>query len=225
MANKTIEHSFRKISFDTSNVISFTSDDEELLAAYLKLHDAAIEQTEEVRTKLDEVKEIISAASKLTDIISSAVINQKEALLTELSTHSEKVNEKIREYHTHLEDLYAQIHTLEEMINTFEEREEDLTLHDEFQDIQSKHYNNYENNSIDIVSFDDEENRFRDYLSFREKHHTSIISFADETINRYKLLSAETTAQYDLWAELFKRILLLQQLIEPISALTGPCFN
>jgi hypothetical protein len=224
---QVIEHATRKISFSADELKPWTKEDETLIKAYISLHDKELllkaqanellslsadlnKQTEKVRLKLIELKEMIAAISKLAD--GFIVINpNRQQKANEISKEAEKLGAYITgDYHSILSELELTSKTCSEKNGAFINDTEDNELWDAYNDIKRSHFHNYEINAIDIVSFDKDDDTFRNFASVWGDHNKGIIDYANEAIGNYNKLILETEMQYALWEEFLKRLSLIR---------------
>jgi chromosome segregation ATPase len=231
MINKTIQHSFRKISFDWDESIPETDHDKELLSAFLQLHDAAKTQkdlgieitkdcqkiekeTENLKLQLDEIKDLIAKLNGQADELTVGFTAHKQGEYEKLIQESKPVQKKISEHNAQLNKLYKELEKSRNQQEEFKANDEDFSLWEKYSSIQSKHYNNYQNNSIDIKTFDEEDNRFKTFVEAVSGNKDWIINFGEKVILNYNLLVAQTTTQQEIWSEFKKRLVLIHRLIE-----------
>src|SRR3954469_17606185 len=153
MTIKTIQHSLRKISFGIDDSLPETKQDEDLIAAFLRLHDAEKEQSElnkkmlakiesvrkeieRVRSKFNVLKELVTALSKSLDELSSFLAIRATKKWEGIATKINQLTEKFKEYHKDLEGLSDIISVLSGLNSTLITNREDLSLWDEFNKIQ-----------------------------------------------------------------------------------------
>src|SRR3954469_12432147 len=236
MTIKTIQHSLRKISFGIDDSLPETKQDEDLISAFLRLHDVEKEQSElnkkilakitgvrkeieKVRSKYEIIKESVIVFSRSLDELSSFLAIRATKKWDSITEQVNQLNEKIAEYHKDLEGLSFVVNELSDMNSTFITNQEDFSLWDEFSDIQSVHYKNHEQNSIDILSFEDEEERFKGYADVAKDHNNSVMDLANGSIDLFNVLNLETTMEYTPWREIGKRFILIQDIIEADTAM------
>ena len=227
MKQQVIEHAARKISFSTDELKPWTKEDETLIKAYISLHDKELslkaqakellslsadlnKQTEKVRLKLIELKEMIAAISKLADGF-IVVSPNRQHKANEINKEAEKLSAYITgDYHSILSELELTVKACEEKNGAFINDTENNELWDAYSDIKHSHFHNYEINAIDIVSFDKDDDTFRGFASVWRDHNKGIIDYANEAIGNYNKLILETEMQYALWEEFLKRLSLIR---------------
>ncbi|MBV9962882.1 MAG: hypothetical protein JO072_11610 [Parafilimonas sp.] len=181
MISKVFNHSTRNISFLVDELKLWTKDDERLIKSYIKIHDHeqnlanrarelntetqhirdAIEQT---RKHLVEVEKQIKELSKFADTFHLAD-PKKEEKAEQIFDKADKVYGTI-DTHQHLfEELEKKIEKFCALKSAFLNSLEDFTLWEKFDKIRNKHAQRYKVNSIDIVTFEMEEELFKDYVS------------------------------------------------------------
>jgi len=224
---QVIEHATRKISFSADELKPWTKEDETLMKAYISLHDKELllkaqakellslsadfnKQTEKVRLKLIALKEMIAAISKLADGFIAVSPNRLHKA-NEISKKAEKLSAYITgDYHSILSELELTAQTCSEKIRAFINDTENDELWDAYSDIKHSHFQNYEINAIDIVSFDKDDDTFRGFASVWRDHNKGIIDCANDAIGNYSKLILETEMQYTLWEEFLKRLSLIR---------------
>jgi hypothetical protein len=230
MISKVIEHSTRNISFSTDELKSWTEDDEQLINTYIKVHDQEqlIQDTgkvladetklinveiEQARQNLAEVEKQIKELSKLADtfILPNP---KKEEKANQIFNEADKVYKTVTLYQQSLTKLADNIEKFCVLKSDYLNNLEDFTLWDEYDAAKYKHVNNYEINSIDIVSFELEDEFFRAYISVHKESNHGVFDRADKSIENYNALILETKIEYAIWEEFLKRIHLIRAIIE-----------
>ncbi len=230
MVQKVYEHPTRKISFSVDESKPWTADDESLVNAYLKLHDKETllkekgkelmsncsnlnKHIEKVRVALMDIKTKIAALSKLADgfIVVDISRAKKAAKISEQVT---KVNDEVLTYGSLLDKLDEETNNCSALNSAFIDATENFDVWEEYDDIKSKHLNNYETNSVDIVSFDKDDDAFRGFVSIWSDDNKTIIDYANNAIDNYNKLILETEMQYAIWEEFLKRFALIRSIIE-----------
>lgn len=226
MMEKTIEHAARKISFSVDELKPWTKQDEQLIKTYIQLHDNEIlhrehakelleccsslnKQTKSVRAELVPVKDMIAALSKLADDFVIVDPNKKQKALA-IVRETEKTNTCMQNYQELLQKLEPVVQVCDEKNVAFIDAVENLDLWNTYSKIKHRHFKNYEINAIDIVSFDNDDDRFRGYVSVYSKKHSDIIDYANSAIDDYNKLLLETEMQYAIWKEFLKRLALIR---------------
>jgi len=230
MIIRTIEHPLRKITFEITESIPATKEDDELISAFLLLHDAekvqselskkvviatgkAEKEIEKVQAEFNAIKalvaEVVKASDDLISVLAVKATKKWETIQRKVSV----LNRKFKEYDVLLKQLHEVITTVSELNRNFIEYREDNTLWESYDDIMTTHFNNYEHNSIDIVSFEDEDERFKSYVSVAGDRHKGVIDYANATVDKFNVLCLETTMEYALWEELGKRLVLTGEII------------
>jgi hypothetical protein len=229
-----IEHATRNIEIIYEpNKTSLTKQDEQLLAAYIQLHDfelnlqktldglfhecipvrKMIELLEEERIKLQATFDVCcSLADKLGD--TSYIFD--ETNLEKLTESQKETSNGILEYNGKLLKVYETIKDISSRVDIYNEASEDglNAVYDEYSKIHLAHSINWENNSINIVAYENEYENFLNYRSVKEEHRRTLWDYCDSTINSYTNLNLQTTSLYNVWNEFVKRCNLLRATAE-----------
>ena len=230
MEIKTISHPLRKISITYGyNDNPWTKEDEQLVKAFIALHESEMKQQKladyllkeyseirkkikVARTKLEEVTILLKDNIKEADKLSEKTGLIKPKTFPAFLERIMNTNDEIQEYGPLLSDVKDALDLLQPEKELYAVTDEDTEteLWDKYSDIHLKHCRNYEKNSIDIVEFDKEDDSFRTYRSVHEDNRNGKIDYSNDTIEDYNVLVIETEMQYQLWAEFNKRRLLLE---------------
>ncbi len=229
-----IKHDARNIEIIyEAGKTAMTKQDEALLAAYIKLHDFEFKMQktadklfhesiplnkniDALREELMRVQSTFDACSELADKLSDISYSSKETSLEKLTESQEKTSKEILDYSDKIVKIYEITDALSKEVdkyNVANEDEMDL-LYEEYSAINLDHSVNWENNSINIVTFDKE---YEDFLSFRsvqEDRRVSLMDFCDKAINNYTSLNLQTTTLYNVWKEFLKRCNLLRTMAD-----------
>jgi hypothetical protein len=81
---------------------------------------------------------------------------------------------------------------------------------DDFTIAKDQHFDNYENNSIDLDKFDLEEEMLQACESVHRDSRRNSMDYCDEIFADYNCLVLEVTVQYERWKEFLQRLILLQ---------------
>jgi uncharacterized coiled-coil DUF342 family protein len=159
-----------------------TQQDVQLLAAHVKLHDfeLSMQKTvdklyhafitvnkaiDELREELMKVQETYNECCLLADKLSAATYTAREASLEELTESQLQTNAEIQNYSDKIIAVYETIDPLSKEVNKYNEANEDQmdAFYDEYSAVHVAHCTNWENNSINIVTFEDEYEKFHSY--------------------------------------------------------------
>jgi hypothetical protein len=230
MVQKTIEHGARNISFSADESKPLTEEDEQLIAAYVKLHDRELllkaqgkelrdycsslnKQTEEVRTVLTDLKDMLVALSKQADGFVTVDPN-REMKAKQIIQETERVNTNMQNYHPLLTELDLVAKDCTEKNSAFIDEVESYDLWETYDNIHSSHFANHTVNSIDIVSFDNDDELFRAFVSICDNENKAAIDYANNAIDNYSKLVLQTEMQYGIWEEFLKRLALIRMVVE-----------
>jgi hypothetical protein len=226
----TYKHSMRRIELTyMPGKTVMTTEDEQLVEKYIQLHDFEyhlLKKTEELHMSFCEIdKQVNTLRECLTDIKNK--LNDSVTIADKLSEDSyipaETSIEKIKEnnisiavelslYHEKLNSLYKEVRynqgILNNCINTAENRSE--KIYAEYSSVSDTHNQNYEINTIDIVSLDSDYEKFCNSRELYEKRRNDFMERCDKILNRYNSLDLETNAWYQVWTEFSKRCELIQ---------------
>ena len=212
---------------------AMTKQDEQLLAAYVKLHDFEIKMRktadklfrecvplnktiDAVREELLQVQDTFNNCSELADKLSEATYVSDEATLEKLTESQVNTSKEILNYNEKIVGIYEMTEVLSKEVYAYNLANEDEVnlLYEEFSEIRTAHSGNWEHNSINIVTFEDEYDRFLSYRGVQEEHRASLMDFCDEAIVNYTTLNQQTTTLYNVWKEFLKRCNLLRAMAE-----------
>lgn len=230
MISNVIEHRTRNISFSIDETKPWTKDDEQLINAYIKVHDfeqliqdtgkvlqnetkLTNEEIEQARHNLTGVEKQVKKVSKFADIF---IIPdpKKEDKANQIFDEADKVYKTITMHQELLLKLDGDIKKFCALKSEYLDNLEDFSLWEEYNDASHEHAKNYETNSIDIVSFGLEDEFFRGYMSVHKESNHGVFDRADKSIENYNSLICETKIQYATWEEFLKRIHLIRAIIE-----------
>lgn len=121
-------------------------------------------------------KDLSSEAREEADNLMDSFMSAEEdtydrSILTEKVSTAEKA---FAEYYTKLSSLEVGINDVSAFVNKYNQLSEDYAMWEELSDIEMIHTRNYEINSIDVCSFDDETERFRSFVSVHKDHSDGI---------------------------------------------------
>ena len=206
-----------------------TTEDETLLKKYLELHDFEyhlLKKTEELYISFCEIeKQVSTLLERVNDI--KEKLNKSVAMADKLSadtyipaeTNMEKIQEnnasvaaELSTHHQHLQSLYTEVKYYQGILNSCIEATEEGSekIYDEYSIISTAHSQNYEINTIDIVSLHIDYEKFCSSRDLCEERRDGFMNECDKVLNNYNTLNLETNALYNLWAEFIKRCELIQ---------------
>jgi hypothetical protein len=96
---------------------------------------------------------------------------------------------------------------------------------DVYEKIKTNHFGNYDINAIDTMSFDEDDERFRDFISLRDMQNQHTIDYSNGIIENYNRLILETNTQYGIWEEFLKRLSLIRQVVRSKTDEMFTCAN
>ncbi len=229
-----IKHAARNIEiiYEPGKTV-MTTQDEQLLAAYVKLHDFEIKMRQTanklfrefvplnktidaVREDLFHVQATFNDCSELADKLSEVTYVSGETSLEKLTESQVNTSKEILDYNEKIVGIFKMTKVLSKEVNEYNLANEDEVnlLYEEFSVIRTTHSGNWEDNSINIVTFDDEYDRFLSYRSVQEESRASLMDFCDKAIANYTNLNQQTTTLYNVWEEFLKRCNLLRTMAE-----------
>lgn len=227
MKKKIVEHPFHKISFDYDESKDWTPRDEKLLNTYLQLHDSEKQRqdeasslrkqfselekhVEQVRKELKKVEKKITATRNEADHILAQVNLQVPRAAEKFTEQVNETNDDIQDYHKKMQQLEKEINELNKLKDKYiDDDEEPLWERLSELKITYAHDNRL---STDYVSFDDDEQRFRDKVSYISHQNDRAIDYCDRVVDNYNRLLLETTVQYEVWNEFGRRLKLIEQI-------------
>ena len=227
MKKKIIEHPFHKISFDYDEAKAWTRRDEKLLNIYLQLHDNEKQRQEtagalrkqftelnkhieSIRKELKQIQKKINATRDAADHIIAQVNLRAPRAAETFVAKVNKTNDAIQVYHKKMERLEAEIKELNALRNKFTDDDEE-PLWERLSELKIT-YAHDKRMSTDYVSFDDDEQRFRDKVGYISRQNDKAIDYCDKVTDNYNRLLLETTTQYEVWNEFGKRMKLIEQI-------------
>ncbi|MDZ4844272.1 MAG: hypothetical protein SH857_01840 [Chitinophagales bacterium] len=236
MQKKQIAHPFHKIMFDYDESKPWTTRDEKLLNIYLELHDHEAKrheqarellkqygdldrQVEAVRKEQKEMKKKLKSTRETADHILAEVNLKRPNAMERFVQLVNDTNDAIQEYDKKIRELEKVIKELTEKKDKYEEEEEENTLWDRLSELKIT-YGYDKNLATDYVSFDDDEQRFREKASFISRQNENHMNFCNRVVDNYNKLLLETEIQYEVWTEFGKRMILITQITGRNSGLT-----
>jgi prefoldin subunit 5 len=224
-----IKHSFRNIEIVyEAGKTTLTKQDEELLAAYINLHDFELgmkntasallqeakpinEAIEALHADLKKVQAAFDTCNTLADKLSADTYISEETSLKKLGDASEQTGNELKEYNKKILKIYEKVKVLQEKITEYHKDSEERSeaLYDKCSALAMAHLKNWEKNSINAAEFDDQYDKFIDYRGLTESHRESLIDACTGTITNNANLNEQTSILYNVWKEFTKRCNLL----------------
>ena len=229
-----IKHATRDIGiiYEPGKAVK-TAQDEQLLAAYIKLHDFELKMQstadklykesiplnkaiEALREELILVQATFDTCCELADKLSDVTYSVKETSLEKLTESQEKTSKEIADYNERICKIYEITEALSKGVTEYNLANEDEMnlLYDEFSAINTAHSVKWENNAINIAEFDDEYQHFLSFRNVKEDHRTTLMNLCENTIVNYSNLNLQTTTLYNVWKEFLKRCSLLRAMAD-----------
>ena len=224
-----IDHPFRKIEiiFEPGKT-TLTPQDELLLHTYIRLHDLQLDIKNKAENlyresvainqniaflekELERVGATFNTCVEIADKLSSAGYNPEEASLEKMMTAREETVSQLSDYNTKIVSVYEAAQALNKKMNEEADSDEEKleALYDEMSTLSLDHINNWENNSINAVVFDQQFDQFREYAGVIETRCDDLLQACDRQVTNYTLLNNQTTTLYNVWDEFLKRCDLL----------------
>ncbi len=240
-----IKHAYRNIEivFEPGKTV-MTAQDKELVAAFIKLQDFELQmqqqadsmykfsisiskRIEELRVSLEEIRTAHKGCSKMADKLSDATYSSEEVSLEKLMDRQEHINGMIQNFYYDMMEVYGEAKALNEKIENYNPMHEDdmAKLYDEYSEISLAHCQNYEVNSISIVCYDDEYEKFISFRDFRSEKRKDLVESCDKTLMDYKVFNLEYSVVDASWNELLKRCKLLKNVEVLHRGLLGSTLN
>ena len=229
-----IKHATRNIEIICEpGKIAMTKQDKQLVAAYIKLHDFEMKMQktadklfhdsiplnktiETLREELMHVQSTFDACSELADKLSGVTYVSGDTSLEKLTESQVHTSKEILGYNEKIVRIYEMTEVFSKEVDKYNLANEDEMnlLYEEFSEIRTTHSVNWENNSINIVTFEDEYDRFCIYRDVQEERRVSLMDFCDKAITNYTSLNLQTTTLYNVWKEFLKRCDLLRTMAD-----------
>jgi len=231
MVTKTIEIHPWKLSYNFDDEKIWTETDEALHQKFKeiferqhalkeRIHDSLTPHSEiendvkRVREFLMLVKDLTKDARDEADYFMECIKNMQDFSVEAMIEKVNLATNALEEYHPKLTELVPKIDTLSKFLTSYIEEDEDGTIWEEFSEITTKHYSNYDDNAIDIVTFDRASEMLRTYNKCWSDHSKEIYQMQDRYIVDYNKLLLETQGEYDLWQEFSKRYEILKNVVK-----------
>jgi len=243
LVEKQFEYPALTVTYTYDDEKKWTKNDSALEKAFITLIEYHVNLSDMMYKSINEYapfsKEIISVRDFLlliSDFIKDGISEADDfvaSLMTQEEYSKELLNEKINtiiksltEYHPRLLTLTPKIDSIVAFVNNYIKLDEDYSLWDKLSKIESKHFKNWEVNSIDIVSYDRAKEFFQAYVSVHSNSNSSIYRMLDGYILDYNKLMLQTEMQYAIWEELSKRVDLLNKMVKvPIDPMNTRDMN
>lgn len=217
-----------------------TAQDGQLIDAYMQLHDFELEMEktadglfhdfipvdktiDELREELIKVKDTFDHCCSLADKLSDASYVFAETSLEKLIQGRERTEKELKVYNEKILKLYETLEGLHKKLNEYNEANEDRMedLYREYMTIKSAHSSNWKSNAINIVTFEDEYEKFYSFRTVMEKRREGLIDFCEDAVKDYETLNLQTTTLYNVWNEFVKRCNLLRAVSDIHTSATG----
>ncbi len=222
MKTKNLSHPLRPVTIQYDEAITWTAEDEQLVQAYLKVHQHEWEMQEanrnlvqafsNARAKMKVVRtELIALTEKLKQFRTEADEAFDKLVLHNFQIEdifipmAEKMMKEIKAYQALIEDARNEFDVAHTPFQHYLEQYYDNQVWSEFSTINSKHIQNYAINSIDICLFDKESEKFKGWNSMNKGVQERQVDIINKTIDELNTLQLETTIQYTVWGEILKR--------------------
>lgn len=219
MAQKTIPHSLRTITLNYDDAKPETDYEKELLRSYIQLHDSAEVFSKTISRLNYEYKEhedaIADAEKEFQQVEEQLGLFYKEAQRLTNKLPATRQNEsaraaagdlydRVHAYHESitkiqegvLNPLYAESTRLNNEAITSEEEEEKLGEQmDKHEELATSLNEDYDRYSLDLVSYDDDEQDFKDVFSRTDKFNRE----SSRILQRYNKFTEKIKAAYANW--------------------------
>ena len=219
---------------------TMTAQDEELLAAYIRLHDFEFEmkqtadslylesvtankRIDALREELMLVQSTFDKCCLLADKLGDDTYISDETNFEKLAEAREQTEIEIKDYSEKILEVYEMLKDFHEKLNKYNEanEEESDVVYTAYSEINAAHSVNWEINSINILTFEDEYARFDSYRTVSGDRRETLMRFCDTALNNYSNLNLQTTTLYNVWNEFIKRCKLLKALSDLHTKATG----
>jgi DNA repair exonuclease SbcCD ATPase subunit len=214
MLQKIIEHPLRKIILDYNDAIPESDYEKQLLQAYIIIHDKSdilLKKYAKLYYDYKVSEDIIEDAEIRTSVLSAGLTGAIDGLkyiisgsadfekATELTAHFNKYSDEIVSYSAGIVmPMQAEQNKLGKRYNKIEDDDEKFT-EEEFQNYHnntcSSLYTNYDNYSLNLVSYDTDENNLRELYSKFERFRKEM----NAIISRYESLIEKIEVMYKEW--------------------------
>ena len=240
-----IKHPFRNIEIIyEAGKTNLTAQDEELLAAYINLHDFEQEMKDTVNAlvkeatpinkaiealheELKKVQATFDTCRELADKLSDDTYILEETSLEKLAEARQQTENELKEYNKKILEIYEKANALQEKITEYHKNSEERSavLYDKCNTVALTQLKNWENNTINGAEFDEQYNKFREYRALAENQRESLISICTDATTNYTNLNQRTSVLYNVWNEFIKRCNLLTTVSDLHNKATGFAAN
>ena len=241
---KVFEHKLRQINITYGyNDNAWTDEDEELVQSLLKAYDLQLELDEKVKNIFTDFcaanrrittcrEELVTLTEKINTVIATADEYMEKIGFPRPATFDEFLQNVI-ELGVAVTGFDPPFRTLDKDMDVLLERMNEWTEYtnhefdedDDFTIAKSEHFDNYENNSIDIVKFDSEEEMLEACVSVHNDSRRNKMDHCNEIFADYNCLVLEVTVQYERWKEFSQRLILLQYVFKEPGVLPNVFAN
>ena len=240
MEIKTIEHKLQKINIEYGyNDNPWTEQDEELVQALVKMYDhevamdekadkmmteyfAARKVTDAQREELNKLAETIEAIRNDADDFRQYFGLSVPQSFIDFSFRVADAGKAITGFDAPFRKHDRKMDKLRKRLNRFTtESEESYKVWDEYSEVQYRHTNNYEANSIDIVKYDAVDEMLNAIESVHGDRRNADRERCREYYDDYRCFVIEVTVQYKVWDEFLKRFMLLGYIFGQKTMLPG----
>lgn len=219
MLRKSYEHSLRTITFEYDDAIPITEFEEQLLEKYLEIHtkaEAIKKMGAYVWYRFKELDDQIAYAEKafapIAEIL-SGFLKEAEALektnaevrdIRDLETRMQNYHPEIVKFHDSvLSKMADSAKGLWEAFFEFQDADIEMgTYFDEYLAFCQPLYKEYDRWSLDLVSYDRDEQIFREVFSETSEMHRS----SQKVMDRYDAMMQTVEASYGIWDKTRKLI-------------------
>lgn len=232
-----LQHTIFNLEYDEHK--SWTQDDTALIAAVEKLIEYEIQKNKKSDEKFyahanfEKQHKIVEAEfNELTSKIKNLVkqTDEFEVKLTGFSTTNintlivllNDAGIAVNSFHEKLTVLSNNINAISPAAGNDEEEENYSQIEPEwehFNEVKRKHYSDYDNQSIDICSFDDLEEKMKSGFDYLDKRNDSNNYYIHDIVLTYNIFIAAVNGIYMLWEELNKRIALLNRFLNSVDSI------
>jgi len=222
MATRTINHKLRTIELKFEDGKPETDYEQMLVKAYVAMHDqiAALmpvpeklkylytEHDDHVTETENDFLPVEEGIGNLFTELSSLLIQKDEDEIAAFYDRVQDYYPNIEEFQKQLDGLSSESDDLEEQHKAYSDDDEKLSA-----DFEKYHhetcgelYHNYDNYSLDLVSYDQDEQEFRGLFSTLGKADDAYSDLRNEVIDHYNEVISRIKASYDKWDEMKKML-------------------
>ncbi|MFN8323421.1 MAG: hypothetical protein U0T74_12240 [Chitinophagales bacterium] len=224
MATKLFEHPLRKFEITYDDSKPWTTQDEDLVNAFLNLHQYVMERTETsrhlmeqyaalnraigaARTEYQKVRKMMDETRQMAEVVIPAMQLNQVVVQEHFDKAVLQTDEAILEYDQVMRAI--DLETPEPARYAFIEEQDDAPIWNQFDETNLEHSRQWEVNSIDTAVFTDTEEMFRVFVGEQARQQDQVIDYTNEVINNHHILMLETELLYEVWKEFVKRVQLL----------------